>query len=837
MSVTGQPPEASERHAGFKNAIETLLQDIAPEIASAIYLGAIPHWVNRALMQRLVGENVDLSEVFETLVDFQLARLDARGRLHYRDEVRKILLGKLQQNRPEDYLSGSRVAKSYFDELEREAVATERPALQREALYHLLSLDQASGLYLLNEKLEEAFYFRKLGEAEMLVKQAEERREQFSEHGRLWLLYFGACLDLVYRREDYGKTRFSELITKASGQVLQPLARWKLGQIYVKQQRWSEAIKLYKDGLKELSAQREASNRYRARVLMSMGDAYEDLAEQSGGLISISHENYGRASRIFHFLLDLPFVILEWLVHWIRFLPSMYFKANYQDWIIAYLLLSAGRWFRQAEHLFAVMGDSLELTETRLALAKVEYQMGNLSRASYQYALLEKMPEINQSHYRTAKVHLGQSRVLIQQGKLSQAINRLADAVKVFQSFQDMTSAGAAYFLLGQAYNRQAKPVAAAQAFVESVRAFQEEGNSLALSRALWNLDSLCTRSQLPPELHEQIETILSQFPERHSLTRFPQKIIRWYRRLALLFALPLSYGLTVLLGVLGFAMFLIFLEISAIHFTVAELFFTLANIAWLALIIILAAWAGRGIYSIVGLIAVYILGNRLARIEQEQPLHVTIGTHGISSSADRSTELDFATPGSANSQSTPQPNELSWESITQYISLDFMLRQQPIYLISRTILKAGSQVLIIEGMTARYDSFKRDIQNALGARVPAIAPKNHNFTFLEKWSILAAVLFSLVIETILYAVGRIKISTGPDEVPLPVSTIVAFTTVTLIPTIVAVVFWRLWQHRLRLEKDVEYQDTVIPTWLLLAAAIFSTLIVVTWILLQGVIL
>jgi TolA-binding protein len=837
LSETEQNSSTKDQQAGLRQAIAALLQTVDPGVARAIYRAAVPHWMNRALLRRFTDDSIDLTEILETLVNFQFARLDSQGRLLFRDEVRDLLLEQLRQDSPEEYLETTRIALTYLEELIPAAAATERPTLEREALYHHISLDEASGLFLLNEKLTQALYFRQLGEAERLVKLVALLRGQLGEEGRLWLLYFDACLDLVYRRNANGEAQFRNVIKESSSPILAALAHWKLGQIRVDQQRWSEAIQLYKTSIKTLSG--TGKDVYLARVWMSLGSAYCDLAEKSGGLAGSPQETNTVTSRLAAFLFHFPFLILKALVRHISFIPSFYFDSNYQDWIIAYLMSRAAGWFRRAERLFAMTENQLEVSEARLALAKVEHQLGGWSRARLRYATLENTPAVNQSQYRTAKVRLGQGQADLEEGNVADAIAHLSEAERTFQNFQDTSLIAITSFLLGQALEKQGRPANAAEIFLQSCEAYQVVGDHLSRTRVLWSLETLTKRFQLPSELRVKVDSLLYGVAERECITRFPEGISRFYRRLAALLAFPITYGLTVFTGLLGILFLLIAIENGALQFIYrggADLLITLVNLMWLVLLILAAFWTCRGIYSITGLAAVYLLGSRLSRIEREQPIHLAKDGQGIERYSDWDNAQSSATRELPDHSSGQSVQKLAWADITRMLSVDFKLWRQPIYLISRTLLQANSDVLTIEGMTAGYESFKKDIEKTLADQFTSSKIRNYDFSVLGNWTTPAVVLFSLIVSIIFYMIGQIEIlmGSGANATSLPVSSVVAFGTLNLILVLMAVVLWRLWRHRTHLEKEVGHWESAIPTWLILAAAVFSTLIAAGWLLLQA---
>jgi hypothetical protein len=219
-----------------------------------------------------------------------------------------------------------------------------------------------------------------------------------------------------------------------------------------------------------------------------------------------------------------------------------------------------------------------------------------------------------------------------------------------------------------------------------------------------------------------------------------------------------------------------------------------------------------------------------LSQIEQEQPFLLTVDRDGIKCYSGGS-DLQWTTAAESEHEVTRSPmQQLSWQDVTACFSIDYKIRNRPIHLISRTLLQAGSQRLIVEGMTTGYDSLHREIEKSLASQLPPKELTSHDFVLLEGWSTLISLLSSLALTISLFARDRIELSA--DNIKLPIGTIVTFTITTFLPVLMAVIFWRLWYHRIRLLRVVGTWDTVVPTWLLLLAATISTLVALGWILL-----
>jgi tetratricopeptide (TPR) repeat protein len=807
--------------SALQQVIEELLQDLDPQAARAIRVGAIPHWVDHELWRLLNPNYWNQREIWNQLVRFRFAKPDVYGSLRYRDDVRTLLLAQTGS----DFQPASKIAQEYFKRKAGESPANERPTLEREALYHLLSVDEPAGLRLLNKKVEQACYFRQIGSAESWVGQAVEIHDKLSKDGKMWVRYFQACLVLQENKDDSGESIFYVLTRRATDQTLKALAHWKLGQARVGQQRWADAVYLYKNGLSILRGMGETQ--YQARIQMSLGDVYRDLAERSSGDIPAQAKRGDAVGRTWKVLRSIPFLALESLGRRLEFMPRLYFGVNYKEWIIAHLLYIAADWYQKAERSFTAHDSPLELAEARLALAEVEHQAGRWAKAQARYRLLEDSPVIRQSPYRRAKVLLGQGCADLQEGKLEQALRKLNEASRVFQGYGDSASNGQTAFLLGQVYMRQKDIQKAGQAYLQSAEEYRKAQDALALTRMIWRLENLQKKHTLPPELDAAVTSLSAGTAERHTLARFPEKIMRLFRKLTIYLAVPFSYAMTV------FTTIIVAFVFVALEATLLKGISPLATTSLSLVLVVLSIplipfWFYRAIYGIFGIIVVqFFIGRKLALIEEEQPLRLVLNDGGVTCYSVQSSKT--------GNPDAPQPmmqmaQRLAWPEITDFIQADFKIRSTTVSILSRSFLKTDTQTLTVEGITSDYAFFKDAIEKRLTEQKPPLATHKRDFIFLETRWTLAVIGFCLALITYLYAIKQI--GTTADGNPLAVSTIVIFMVLTVSLVFPATILWRLWLHIRHLRKEVGPRARFMPTSVLLIAAILASVAAATWILL-----
>jgi tetratricopeptide (TPR) repeat protein len=795
-------------------AVEGLLAAIPPQVADAVCLGAIPHTFDRKLLQCLCGAELDIAQVMPRLERFRFLRRGDQGRFRYPDGVRDCLLAWWRREQPDRYVEANRAARAHFGVL-----AKTEASYKLDELYHLLICDQAKGMRALSTQFEDACGHYDLVLAEQLVSRVTELEDSLEDKARAWLRYFEARLLLAHGQGNEVKDTFQDLADHALDPILRAVARWNLGQILVAQKEWSQAIRLYRASLDSL--RREGSPEYLARVMLACGDAYRALAENSGAFYAGSDEVSDGVSHFLRTLQHLPFLVYEWLVRRVRFLPNWFFGTNYQDWIIAYLLMEATRWYRRAERQLRGIGDTLGLAEARLSLGELEHQLGRWSRAQQRFATLLEADEIKSSDYRKARVRLGQGWACLNEKDLDEAEAALSEAVGVFRHFEDNGSLGIATALLGRVYATLDRRDEAVLAYGESIQAFRAVGDDLARTQVAWALEDMAEQSTLQEEQRRQIDAIITQVTERHYIARFPDSLHRWFRRLALLGALPLTYVLTFIIG-MALVLTLMIVEGEVLLpwtgvSTRIDLVDGLILFAAATLPVPTALWLYRLIYSLMGIAFVYFLGRRLAPIQNAQPSRLVTDATGLTH----------------HEAKTDAGRTLAWSDVTALASVDYCQRRRAIHLISFTILSTKSETpSAVHAITTGYAHLQKDIARRLGRQPGGTKPQSRNFVLFDgRWTLAAIGVSLALIPCLAYLRGNLDMVVY-EGMTLVLSSIMYAFVPTFQFTFSAMVLWRLVSHRLTVRRAVGYQPRTIPSWLLWLAAILSTAVAVLWLVL-----
>jgi tetratricopeptide (TPR) repeat protein len=834
MDSTVPDQDAADRQAVIGSVVDQLLASLPATIADAARLGAIPHWFDQQLLGRLHGGPLDLPQIASNFQRFRFGRQDAQGYFRYHDDVRDYLLAWWRRERPQQYEAANRIALADFSTRANEAPLVERPIYEREVLYHLLIVAEATGLQYLSVRFEDACERFQLGLAEGLLTQAAQLSGILTENGQKWVQYFEARLDWAYYRNDAGEATFQTLASTATDSVLQAVARWSLGEIRVNHQRWSQAIGFYYASLRTLLSERAPM--YGGRVMLALGAAYCDLADNSGGFREERTTPTGVASQFLHIVQHLPFLIYEWLVRRLYFLPNWY-GTNYQDWIIAYLLVEAKRWYRRAERQIksirdtrdrsdggasdiasivrqlGTTSDTLILSEAQMHLAELEHQMGYWLRARRRYTQLLQRDEIKGSLYRTAQVHLGQGRAVLEEGDLIKAMPLLSEALESFVRFLDDRSVGETAALLGRIYTALDRPGDAISAYIQSAQAFEAVQDQLGRTQIVWALEELARRFTITDEQRQRIDSVVASVAERHYITRFPDALLRRFRGLALLGALPLAYVLTFIISLalmltLWIIESLFILKLNGAYFTIAN---TLTLVVFATLPVLLPLWLYRLIYSLTGLALVRGLGRQLIPIERDQPDQIITSVEGLMYH-------------SGNDDSTRM---VAWSDVTTVATIDFYQWRRPIHLISRTVLIAGSGVTIVmEAITAGYNDLKRDITRHLNSQGDRTVRRRLDFVIFDGVWMLLTVVVSLACGLFLRIpmTPTTQISTGL-KVQLQLTPILLSFVLMLLSLFPTVALWRLVFHRRTVQRVLGQRvPPIIPVWGLWLAATLATL-------------
>ena len=815
-------PQLIEQQTLIGQIVEATLTALPGPLADALRVGTLTHWLSADLLTHLLDENVDFDQVRATLERFQWARVDSQGRLRYQEEIRRYLLAWWRTAEPDRFQRLHQAALAYFQVRRQTANESEQPTYTNEILYHCLLVDENAGIDQLINWFEDACARYQLGIAEQLVVQAKEVSEQLTEPGQMWITYFAARLDQLYRRADAGETTFRTLANRAPTTLLQAVAQWSLGTLLVQRQQWSTALHHYKASLHEL--QRVQAADYEIRVLLAMGDAYRDLAERSGGFAVDADHPLTLAEQLLRWVQILPFIIYKWLVHTLPFLPNWYFGTNYQDWIIAYLYTEAVRWYRRAESAMHHSPNSWSLVEVQVALAELEHRLGRWSSAWQRFALLVANPTVTNSLYRTARVKLGQGRALWAEGHLNKSAVLLAEALTDLERFDDQQGRGVITALLGRIYTDLRRMDEAIAVYGASLHAFGIINDRQAQTQVVWQLQQLIDGGKLSVPQQQKSMALIAQVTELQYISRFPDALLRYFRWLAFCVVLPLNYWVTLLVSERAMDNLFVVIEgelrllvIGAnLQTSTSDIF----EIAVYAASPFFLLWFYHFTYSFLGFVVAYILGRLLLPIERDPPRQITLNSQGLTVEDD--------------SQAVGQT--IPWADVSTFISNDYYQWRQPIYLFSRSALVNHSNgVTLINAITSGYSHLKRQVEHFLMQKELPVHKQSLDIRIFDWGWILGVLLFALALTSYANYIEPLSSSWGVYSTGIYVDVTITLwiQEIMLIALRVfpATVLWRLLAHHRIVRITLGREAEIIPKWVLWFAAILQTWFALDWIL------
>jgi hypothetical protein len=429
------PPDASQPdNAPLAALVETLLAGLPPALTAAVRLAALPRHLTDATLTLLLAEPmvagalaVTVDAVKATLVSTHLARQDG-ATLSLHPELRTTLLHWWRQRAPEQFVAHNRRLLDFWRDKARTSPAPE----EIDIVYHALAVDEAAGRLTLLTTFETAIDYFQVEQAEALVAAARTLTPWLNETMLAWLDYCDGRILLAARRGDRGQAVFTRCAAAPQKDGLAAVARWSLGQLAVQNQQWQEGIRLQRGALAVLPPL--LTPIYRARILLSLGDAFAELAEYSGGLAA---ERMHRRSGLLARFAELPYLAYRRAVRTVSLLPNWYFGANYEAWVIAYLQKRATRYYSAAETAARSANAAIPELAAQLANASLLHRLGRWRRAWQRLARLRTHPAILTSRYRTAHLQRIEGEALAVEGKREAAAARLETAAATFRAYAD----------------------------------------------------------------------------------------------------------------------------------------------------------------------------------------------------------------------------------------------------------------------------------------------------------------------------------------------------------------------------------------------------------------
>ena len=812
MTMSDASPSGSAELSALLN---NLLNGLPPPTAHAIRMAALPYTPTDEQLALLLAADqptppasaVTVAEVKAALAGAHLARA-GEGALLLQPILRDSLLIWWRQTAPARFRELNQLL---LDGLRSPALSSPDPRDPAVA-YQWLSADEEAGRRFLLEAMEAAFDYYQLAQAEDVMAAARSLSAWLTPTTRVWLDYYGARLALESRQGDCGAAIFEQLATDGTPD-LQAVARWSWGQLLVQTQNWQQGLLLQRAALAALPA--ALAPLYRARILLTIGDAYRDLAEYSGGLAAdpTRRPPHSPAARF----AELPFLYYRRLVRRFSFLPNWYFGGNYEDWVIAYLRKRATRWYRRAEQEAKSVDASPLQLNAALADATLRHRLGRWRQAHRLLRRLEQHSLIQNSRYRKAKLQQSAGEALAVEHNWHAAVAQLVAAAETWRAYTDVRALALTQHWLARV-ERVTAPARAVATYTESARHYAAVGDLATATLVVSEVEDTLPGQEFAAEIRALLPTL-------HYLTRFPAAFLRRARRLALFIALPVSLAAGLLLTTLATISLGTFLE------GIIQLLRTGASFAALtpgdALILILftcspvlALWLYHGLYCGLGYAAISFTGRDVTPIEREPPDRIMLTAE----------HLTYVNPSQATTTAFP------WTSISAFVAAEFHWRRQTIRLFSRLWLADHTQTAVtIQAVTIGYGHFRRELVRRVGD-----GNKTTSVTFDFNIAAPRAIAATLLLTALRLITAAPNISTESVGVLQPDGTFVNETVyfapwlrefvIGFLLIFLLVTLWRLVWRRRQWRRVAPELAPLTPTWLLwLAALVQTALVLLTW--------
>lgn len=726
-----QPASQNQRPSAEAGAsgrfLEGWLARAPPELASAVRYGAVPHRFDVALLNSLRDVTADAGAAIPRLERLGLITTTEPGRYTLHATLRELCLRHWQTEQLEAYRQlSARAAEVY---LAREPLGE---AEQLEVVYHQLGAGDETGLQALSQAFEGAWAARRLGFAERLLQYADEQVPVLGTDIRAWLRYFHARLDLAHGRYTESQEALEPLVSPGVDAGLRAPALMSLAGVFTATRRWTEALARYAEAH---DAFRELGDRFRAaRALEARGITYLHLASGLGGLYETASAIQPPLVIWFRRFEYFPFLLHRWFSRRIPFLRSLYFGADYQDWIIYRLLLRAIGNLQQAERELSVVPkeSGLPVEEVQagiqIHLADLYHRIGQWTQAERRFRELDGSAPVRADNYRRATLQLARGRAALTRTRLDEARKQLRGACQVFSRYSDHRALAEAARLLGDTEVAADHLPEAMPLYGESVDASLAVDDLLASTHVWSTVRRLRQRPDLPAPVGSQLEALEEKLDRRAYIMRFRGELLEHFRKIARRWAYVFLVVIYLLMSAIYLARLAVITPIlawilprhaSALSFDLA------AGVGFLLAILLPAVWLYALFYVVTGWRFVYGLDlGDIAQLETEFVLTIPEGM----ATRDQDQEL----------------SELPWEAVAAYVSANVAIWREPIALLSRFFVLSKAPTLVVDGVARHYASLQQDIRGRLQQARSSASQHLADFSFLGSWWTLVALLLVL---------------------------------------------------------------------------------------------
>jgi tetratricopeptide (TPR) repeat protein len=754
-------PEQPDVDRLLEILIEGILEKADPPIPETLRVAAIAEWFDAALLVDLLRTPIGVDDRLADLQIYSFVYADERGHLRFSPPVRHVLLKTWAEQQTEFRELHARAARHFDERAHNAADPREREELERQAMGHWLVIDERAGRDRLRALFEENELGSRLAACELLLQRARAI-EGLTDLTQDWLRYLQGRLALA--QNDYGgSAQVFDALQKETdpGSELHALVGWSRGQVAAERGEWAQAIERYESSVRYFQGQADRARE--GQVMLALGDVHLQQARALGGPIRPQlsrRKGRGRfVEAIPAFLVALPFVVYAWAIRRWRFLPPLHHGMNYRNWTLARLLLTAARWYRDAESAFVETGQEAFLVNARQRLAQTYHRLGWWHAARRLFDQVLRSGPVVSNAYRQAQVRKEFADTELAADNTDEAIEQLEDSLHIFERYQDVQSQAQAQALLGQAWMQKGQSEQGLALFRESLDGFSSIDDRLGIGMALHALRRWVQRSDATPEQMDDVEALIASTREKVYLPRVPD-------RLAAVLEFIVSIGL-LLLGAAGLVA-----QGTAGLTPVSELYEHILSID-----VLLGLFGRLVLFTWVFILGSSLLGLLLILWEARQK--------------PRPERLDtIVTDDDAISRYNYRGQELSripWREVGAVLSVERVLWRAPIPLLSELCVFGPEAALCVPATMLWYDGLKRDIEDHLREHHVQPVRRQLDVHVLRSWLGLFFVLGPLLLGLQRLIVWNVA------ELPIPLELVASIAPLLMFLGLTALVVGPYW--------------------------------------------
>lgn len=696
--------------------IRAWLNQLPKQTATYVRLGAILPVIDHPLLSALLDDARDADGAIQALRTLPFVTEDRTGQLTYTPSVREALLAEWWAT-SESQAAYRQANQRLLSRLESRVTQSDDPAArQRHALrwaYHALAANEQSGLALVDELFVRFKTLYQWDAAEQLLIRIAELRPILQESTRQWLDYF--ALDLAQTRNEPVEEWLQAaetLIHTNTNERLRALAHLSHGYARLSQLNWPDARADFASSLAYFSAQPDDLKL--AEVLLAYAQFYDQLAQTMGDLSHARFDNEAtqRQAWLRRFI-DAPFSLFRIILRRWPQASSFYFEhgthpgrlglwlttgylgINYQDWLVARLLIQAIHWGQRAESESTRLHHTHALALAQEQLAVLYYKLGHHRHSDMTIRNLLATPWVRANPYRFAHAVRTQGNIAFIANQFQMAAQAFATTLPTFESVEDWEAVGQVSRLYGKVCLRLTDYAAAIENFARALTAFHQVDDDFGRTAVAVDLEYMVEQPKVAPGLRDQARQIFEQITVFTFAERFPGIIRKRF------------WQPNVLAGVAVWLVALLLIFLSALLFGGIEADIYLGTLGWNLFTLLgmmatplLIIWSFQILYTLIGS-TVYAWLIPLTALESAQPDIYIIDpdafTYRQASSAQPTIKIRWAT----------QPHTISEATY---------LAGRPIVLLSRLSLLSPNVRQIVPGAVRYFQRLQRAIAKQTAA-------------------------------------------------------------------------------------------------------------------------